>query len=187
MAGRREFVPSRLDGPMIEQLTADDPALIDDITSLVNVVYEESERGLWRDGATRTDTKEVESLLAAGELAGCRRDGRIAGVIRIQLLDEETGEFGMMAADPALRGQGIGRDLVAYAESAVRATGRGFMQLELLVPREGTLASKEFLAAWYTRLGYSLVRLGEIEEHYPALAPMLAVPTDYRIYRKPLA
>ena len=172
---------------MIERLTGGDPALVDDITSLVNVVYEESERGLWKDGATRTDTKEVESLLAAGELTGCIRAGRIAGVVRIQHLDAQTGEFGMMAADPGLRGQGIGRDLVAYAESTVQATGRTVMQLELLVPREGTLESKEFLAAWYTRLGYTLTRLGQIEDQYPALAPLLAVPTDYRIYRKNLA
>jgi ribosomal protein S18 acetylase RimI-like enzyme len=169
---------------MIERLT--DPALAGDITRLVNVVYDESERGLWRDGATRTDVKEVETLLAAGELIGCRRDSRVAGVVRVQLLDDDTGEFGLLAADPALRGQGIGRDLVAHAESRVRDTGRRFMQLELLVPREGTLASKEFLHAWYTRLGYTQVGLGAIEEHYPSLAPLLAVPTNYRIYRKPL-
>ena len=171
---------------MIERLTAAHSALADDITRLVNLVYDESERGLWREGATRTDPEEVASLLAAGELIADRRDGRLAGVVRVQLLDDETGEFGLLAADPARRGQGIGRDLVAWAESAVRATGRRAMQLELLVPREGTLASKEFLHAWYTRLGYEQTRIGAIDEQYPALAPMLAVPTDYRVYRKPL-
>jgi ribosomal protein S18 acetylase RimI-like enzyme len=163
------------------------PTLADEVAALVNRVYDEAERGLWRDGATRTDAEEVEALLEAGELAGLRRDGRLAGVVRIRLLDDETGEFGMLAADPALRGQGIGRDLVAYAEAEVLATGRRIMQLELLVPREGTLASKEFLHAWYTRRGYEQVGLGAIEDQHPALAPMLAVPTDYRIYRKSLA
>jgi hypothetical protein len=45
---------------------------------------------------------------------------------------------------------------------------------------------KEFLAAWYTRSGYALTRTGTIDEAYPALAPLLATPCDFRIYRKDL-
>lgn len=172
---------------MTETLPAGDPALIAEITDLVNKVYAESERGLWLDGATRTDPDQVAAFLAAGELIGEFRDGRLAGVVRVQRLDDETGEFGMLAADPSLRRQGIGRALVAHAETAARSAGRREMQLEILVPREGVLASKELVAAWYGRLGYRLTRVGSFEEHFPAMAPYLAVPTDYRVYRKPLA
>ena len=156
------------------------------ITDLINVVYAEAERGLWQQNAARTNLDEVIALTRAGELAIARSDGQLTGVVRIQQLDGDTGEFGMLAADPAFRGRGIGRDLIRYAEDSTRSSGRRYMQLELLVPRTWTLASKEFLAAWYDRLGYRLQRVGQIEEAYPDLAPLLSSPADFRIYRKTL-
>ena len=46
--------------------------------------------------------------------------------------------------------------------------------------------SKEFLKAWYTRVGYRPVRTGQFEESYPELAPLLATPCDFVIYHKDL-
>jgi hypothetical protein len=46
---------------------------------------------------------------------------------------------------------------------------------------------KEFLAGWYTRIGYRVARTGTIDEAYPALAPLLATPCDFVIYHKDLA
>jgi GNAT superfamily N-acetyltransferase len=174
---------------MIKQLSpaaAGDPDLVAAVVGLVNKVYDESEQGLWVDGAARTTADEVAAFIAAGEIVAAYLDGRLVGVVRTQRLDDATGEFGMLAADPSVRGQGIGRDLVRYAEDASRAHGHRFMQLELLVPRGWKLASKEFLAQWYARLGYEVDRIGAIEEAYPHLAPLLATPADFRIYRKPL-
>lgn len=165
---------------------ADDTALMSAVTELINLVYKESERGLWHDNATRTTHDEVVALTRAGELVIAGNDDQLTGVVRVQQLDNDTGEFGMLAADPAMRGEGIGRDLVRYAEDASRARGCGYMQLELLVPREWVLDSKEFLAAWYDRLGYRLQRVGHIEQAYPHLAPLLCTPADFRIYRKTL-
>lgn len=164
-----------------------DGELMGHITDLVNKVYRESEQGLWLDGANRTDTAEVTAMAQAGELVTARRDGRLSGVLRLRWWDDNTAEFGMLAADPAVRGEGVGRRLVRYAEDTARARGHGFMRLELLVPRAFPLASKEFLAAWYTRLGYQLERVGRLEEQYPHLAPLLATEADLRIYRKPLS
>ncbi|MEU8228641.1 GNAT family N-acetyltransferase [Actinoplanes sp. NPDC048967] len=165
---------------------ADDPELIGAVTRLVNRVYQESEQGLWVDGAARTDAVEVAAMVRAGELLAAYRDDRLAGVLRLRRWDEVSSEFGMLAADPAVRGTGVGRQLVSYAEATARSRGSLVMRLELLVPRTFTLASKEFLAAWYTRLGYRLERVGRIEELYPDLAPLLATPADFRVYRKPL-
>jgi GNAT superfamily N-acetyltransferase len=156
------------------------------VADLVNLVYAESERGLWIDGAQRTNAEEVAAFAKAGELAVAHLGGRPVGAVRIQPLDADTGEFGMLAADPAVRGRGVGRDLVRFAEDTCRERGRTVMRLELLVPRGWVLDSKEFLHAWYTRLGYELDRVGTIDEDYPQLAPQLAGPADYRIYRKRL-
>lgn len=164
----------------------DDATLMKGITDLINEVYAVAEDGLWIDGATRTTVDEIADLTEAGEIAVARLHGRIVGCVRVQRLDEDTGEFGILAADPAYRGVGIGRELVRFAEGKCIADGLGTMQLELLMPRRWRHPTKEFLAAWYTRLGYRVARTASIDEAYPALAPLLATPCDFVIYRKDL-
>jgi GNAT superfamily N-acetyltransferase len=163
-----------------------DVAVMERIAGLINEVYETSEDGLWLDGATRTTVDEVAELTRAGKIAVARLNGRIVGCVRVQRLDGGKGEFGMLAADPAHRGAGIGRELVRFAERKSREDGLTAMQLELLVPRGWSHPAKEFLAAWYTRIGYRILRTGTIDETYPALAPLLATPCDFVIYQKTL-
>ena len=146
-----------------------------------------AEAGLWMEGATRTTADEVAELIRVGQIAAARLRGQIVGSIRVQRFDEETGEFGMLAADPAHRGIGVGRELLRFAERKCRDEGLRVMQLELLVPRDWTHPTKEFLDAWYTRTGYRVARTGTIDEAYPDLAPLLATPCDFVIYRKDLA
>jgi GNAT superfamily N-acetyltransferase len=166
---------------------ASDGGLVGELTDLVNRVYAKAEEGLWIDGAARTTTTEVAKLIADGQIAVARRDGRVVGGVRIQELESGEGEFGMLVADPVHRGEGIGRELVTFAEDVTRQRGRAIMQLELLVPREWTHPTKAFLHAWYTRIGYRPVRSGTIDESYPHLAPLLATPCDFVIYHKSLA
>jgi ribosomal protein S18 acetylase RimI-like enzyme len=164
-----------------------DAAIIERVTDLINAVYAVAEDGLWVDAATRTTVDEVAELTRAGQIAVARLRGRIVGCVRVQRLDEVKGEFGMLAADPAHRGVGVGRELVRFAERYSREQGLETMQLELLVPRNWSHPTKEFLDAWYTRIGYRITRTGTIDEAYPALAPLLATPCDFVIYHKELA
>src|SRR5215813_15488505 len=69
--------------------------------------------------------------------------------------------FRSLVADPAHRGTGVGRELVRFAERRSREQGLATMQLEVLVPRQWSHPSKEFLKAWYTRIGYRPVRTGQ--------------------------
>jgi GNAT superfamily N-acetyltransferase len=172
---------------LLPPAAAEDVLLMERISDMINQVYVVAEEGLWIGGATRTTVDGVAELTRAGEIAVARLHGRLVGCVRIQRLDERTGEFGMLVADPADRGAGIGRELVRFAERKCRADGLGTMQLELLVPRGWTHPTKEFLAAWYTRIGYRVTRTGTIDEAYPALAPLLATPCDFVIYQKDLA
>src|SRR4029079_12344393 len=98
------------------------------------------------------------------------------GCMLLRPLDAATGEFGMLAADPAHRGVGIGRELVRFAERTSRDAGLCAMRLELLVPKDWTHPTKAFLAAWYTRLGYRVVHTGRLDNAYPDIAYMLATP-----------
>jgi GNAT superfamily N-acetyltransferase len=164
-----------------------DPALVGEITDLVNRVYTTAEEGMWVEGATRTTASALAESIAAGEIAVARMDGQIIGAVRIQQLDAGTGEFGMLVADPARRGEGIGRELVAFAEELSRQRGLAVMQLELLVPREWTHPTKQFLQAWYRRMGYRPARSSTIDESDPQLAPLLATPSEFVVYHKDLA
>ena len=172
---------------LLPPTVADDERLVGELTALVNVVYAEAESGLWADGGARTDPGEVGDMIAAGQIAVARDDGGVVGCVRVHQLDDRTGEFGLLAADPARRGEGIGRDLVRYAEDVSRERGLDVMQLELLVPREWSHPSKEFLHGWYTRIGYRPVRTVRIEESYPHLVSLLAAPCDFVVYHKQLA
>ena len=163
-----------------------DRPLMERITELANEVYAVAESGLWTDEATRTSIGEIGRLTRAGQIAVARMGGAVVGCVRLQRLDEDTGEFGMLCADPARRGIGIGRELIRFAEAESREGGASTMQLELLVPRDWTHPSKRFLAEWYSRCGYRVARTGTIDEQYPELAPLLATPCDFVIYRKHL-
>lgn len=166
--------------------SAQDRVLVGELTDLVNAVYTDAERGLWVDGADRTSTREMAGLIARHEIAVGRLGGRVVGAVRIQRMGNGVGEFGMLVADPARRGIGVGRELVRFAERSMLDQGLETMQLELLVPRTWTHPIKAFLHDWYTRLGYVPVRTGHLDEAYPHLAPLLATPCDFVIYTKRL-
>lgn len=133
---------------MVGAAGAGDVGLVGRLADLVNRVYAVAEDGLWADGWTRTSAPDMAELVAAGEIAVARRSDRdggdVVGIVRVHPLDHEVGEFGMLAADPAHRGLGIGRDLVAFAEDRCRHHGRTLMQLDLLVPRGRVHPGKAF-------------------------------------------
>ena len=172
---------------LLDPADARDAGLVDELARLVNDVYETAESGLWREGKTRTTTAQLAELIAAGEIAVATRDGRIAGLVRLHDIADDTSEFGMLAADPGRRGTGVGRALVDFAEEHSRARGLRAIRLELLVPRAWTHPSKEFLKGWYGRRGYRLVRTTTLDESYPQLAPLLATECDLEVHEKPLS
>ena len=156
------------------------------LTDLVNRVYAVAEAGLWLDGATRTTGPELAALIRAEQIALAAVRGRVVGVVRVRELGGGQGEFGMLVAAPEQRGTGIGRELVGFAEGWARARGLTRMQLELLVPRTWSHPVKEFLRAWYTRIGYRPVHTGSLDEAYPELVARLATPCDFLTFHKDL-
>ena len=171
---------------LLEAEVSQDAPLVDQLTSLINDVYATAESGLWRDGSTRTTASEVAELIGAEQIAVAARDGRIAGSVRVHDVVEDVSEFGMLVAAPDHRGTGVGRALVGFAEQRSRERGLRAIRLDLLVPRSLRHPSKEFLKAWYGRIGYRQVRTGSIDEAHPHLAPLLATPCDLIVYEKPL-
>jgi GNAT superfamily N-acetyltransferase len=171
---------------LLPAAAAADAALVGGLCALVNRAYALGEVGLWRDGAARVGEGEMARLIRAGEVAVATLGPATIGCIRVQRLDARTGELGMLAAAEDHRGAGVGRLLVAFAERLSAARGLDTMQLELLVPVDRAHPDKERLHAWYTRLGYRVVRIGDLGEDYPHLVPLLAIPCVMRIYHRPL-
>ena len=89
-------------------------------------------------GTERIASERVAEIVAAGEMAVARAETRIVGSVRVRMLDEETGFFGLLAVHPDDQGSGVGRELIRFAEQLARERGAGQMELRLLVPREQT-------------------------------------------------
>ena len=171
--------PATISVGHLEATAGDDAGLVDWLARLINDVYAVAEKGLWRDGATRTTASELAGLIAAGEIAVATRDS-----VRI-VTSPRTRAVRDAGRRPDRRGIGIGRDLVEFAERQSRDRGLRAMQLELLVPRRRH-PNKEFLKAWYGRRGYQLIGVGSFEDAHPHLAPLLATACDLTVYEKPL-
>jgi GNAT superfamily N-acetyltransferase len=150
-------------------------AILAAVLPIVNSAYDAGESGLWEPGSVRISADDLRALAAAGELAVARRDGEIAGCVRVG-----SGELGLLAVSARHAGTGVGRALVAFAEEVNRARGARTMGLVLLVPRAGTHPFKQRLHEWYTRLGYAVVG------SRPADFPGLAVPCRLMVYEKRL-
>lgn len=170
----------------IRPLGPGDTALAEPLAELVNVVYDAAEAGMWQAGAQRTTTAEIAQLIAAGEIVVAIRGDAPVGMVRVRDVTADTSEFGMLVAAPSERNTGVGRALLDFAERTGAERGMATMRLELLVPREWTHPSKEFLKGWYGRRGYRLTRTGKLDDAYPHLAPHLATPCDLEIHAKPL-
>lgn len=166
--------------------TATDAAVMSSLAAMVNAVYTVADTGLWTEPIERTDAAELVRHTRDGEFAVARTCGRIVGCVRVRDVDDATGEFGLLAADSSVRGTGVGRELVRFAEQTARAAGRTVMELELMAPRDGPHPAKDVLAGWYARLGYRPVGRSDLATVHPGLAPRLARPCDFVRYRKPL-
>lgn len=163
---------------------SDDTAKV--VADLVNAVYAVAEDGMWPEGATRTSATEIAQCAGAGQLFVASFGDRIVGCVKVVQLDARVAEFGMLAADPEVRGAGIGSALVRFAESHAARLGNEIMQLEIIQPRDFEHPSKVFLSQWYPRMGYVPVRTEDPEVMYPELVPLLAVPCDVVVYHKRL-
>jgi GNAT superfamily N-acetyltransferase len=175
-----------MDITLVPAAAADDADLAARLTDLINRVYADAEKGLWVDGTERTHPAEVREILRAGQLAVARLGDRVVGCVRVRILDDGAGEFGMLVADPDHRGLGLGTALVRFAERWAVRHGARWMQLELLMPRAWRHPVKDFLRNWYTRIGYRETGTGRFDEEFPELQQRLATPCDFVIFRKPL-
>ena len=121
------------------------PEDIEAILFIVNTAYTLAEAHFTDE--LRTDLAEVTEAVAAGRFIVLEHEGRIAGAVHVES-QPPHGHFGMLAVEPSLQNRGLGRILVAAAESRCREHGCSEIHLEAVNAREP-------LPPWYERLGYT--------------------------------
>ena len=134
---------------------------------LINHVYRETDAGILNEETNRTSSPEIKEMLEKSELLLAELDGKIVGSARVSKADFETAKLSMLMCHPEYRNQGIGTALIAKAEDWAREQHCVNIFLELLIPREWIHPHKEFLAEWYTQLGYQPYNTIPCEEVYP--------------------
>ena len=185
---------TRINEPEIKilpPLASQNAALVKHLTDLINLVYRISEEGIWKTGENRTNVTEMIEFINAKEIVIVYFSSggedvppveSLIGCCRFHRLDSQTSDFGMLALSTQYRSLGVGSTLVTYLESHSLPN----LQCELLFPSPVEQPWKRRLANWYEKLGFRCIELGDFKVHYPHLEPFLAVPCEYRIYRKVL-
>jgi GNAT superfamily N-acetyltransferase len=171
--------------PLAPGQAGDDP-LVEELVRLINEAYAIGEAGLWLAGTTRTEPDEIAEAIRAEGMIAATLEGRLVGCAYVRPLEAGTADLGLLAVAVERWGDGVGHELVRSAEELMRSRGAATMQLELLVPKNGIHPQKERLRAWYTRLGYRVVRTAPFDAVAAHLASRLATPCEFLIFRKPL-
>ena len=140
------------------------PADLPAIASLVNSAYRgDSSRAGWTTeadllGGQRTDPDSLRDQLATGAavLLLAQAEGTLYGCVFLER-DRERDEayLGMLTIAPALQNTGLGRALLAHAETFAREAWQANAM------RMTVIAQRTELLAWYERRGY--VPTGERE------------------------
>jgi dTDP-4-amino-4,6-dideoxy-D-galactose acyltransferase len=158
-----------------------------EIYNMVNSVYKLFEADLWGDDYERISLNDLNTLIDQGSIAICVNENEvIVGVVKIILMDDEIGEFGMLVTKPSERGAGIASQLVSFSEEYVKSKGRIRMRLEILKPTSGHYPDKEKLDKWYSKIGYRMVSKEPFEKMYPKQAPKIKMECDFLVYLKDL-
>jgi predicted N-acetyltransferase YhbS len=126
---------------MIRTATPDDAGTL---TALVNAAFQVE--AFFKIG-DRTNVEEVGRLMAEGEfLVSLDAAGAIEGCVYVSCRDRHA-YFGMLSVDPSRQGRGVGRKLIAAAESF--ALGGGCHSIDIHI-----VNLREDLPVYYRRLGY---------------------------------
>lgn len=99
---------------------------------------------------TRTSADELAALIADPErvILLARRDGVLVGCVQVARAGDGLAYLGMLTVEPGLQASGLGRRLLAAAETeAVRRFGARRMEMTVIHRRAE-------LIAWYERRGY---------------------------------
>lgn len=154
---------------------------IEHLCKLINDAYQKAEEGIISSQSKRIFPENLSELLRTQSLLLAEKNNIIVGCIEVKIVEEGIGQFSMVVSDENLRGRGIGGQLIKAAENWALERGCHTMSLCLLTPSEWKQPHKEFLKAWYERLGYQPQFKQEFDD-----VSILITPCDFTVYYKAL-
>jgi len=139
-------------------------------------------------GGQRTDTAALAEMIADPDqtiLLAADDDGALVGCVLVadegERGDQRIAYLGMLTVNPTLQGGGLGRQLIAAAESYARTFGAHAMEMTVIKQRRE-------LIDWYIRRGYA--DTGR-EEPFPLDDPTFGIPKTrdlvFVVLAKPIA
>ena len=128
----------------------------EEVTNLINSVYEVDEEPVWVKGHYRTDLAQISEFIDGGEIIIATLNKEVVGAIHTKVIDGQTGWFGMLGVQAEFRGSGIASQLYEDSENLMQLKGCTKMQCEILIPEKPVIPSKPQLQSWYGRLGFKL-------------------------------
>ena len=173
----------------VQKVAADaaaDASLVNELASLVNSVYAIAEDGLWTAGTSRTTPERIAQSIAVGQIAVAIASGQIVGVVTSAGWKPARANSGCWSPTPLTAARASAASSSGSPSAGVAGRASTPCSSRSWCRGSGRHPSKEFLKAWYSRIGYRPVRTGQFEESYPELAPQFATPCDFVIYHKPL-
>ncbi len=158
----------------------------EELYTIMREAYARTEVEIWGENYTRIPQSNYETLIEEGKIGAAFIDDQLVGGISARRIDEETFSFGLLAVHEDFGSRGVGRALVEAVEHRAQQTGAKYMNIEILRPRDFTLAMKDRLHDWYKRMGYVFTHDENFQDRRPDRAKDLKVPSVFDCYRKEL-
>lgn len=117
---------------------------VDTIARVVNAAFRRAESFfVERD---RIDVNALQRMMEKGKFLLAEDSGDLLGCVYLESRGERA-YFGLLAVDPGRQGKGVGHRLIREVEDAARASGRRFMDIQIVNLRRE-------LPPFYRALGY---------------------------------
>jgi ribosomal protein S18 acetylase RimI-like enzyme len=148
---------------------------LDQVVDLVNQAYRASSSGGWTTEAgliegPRVDRQSLAQTIEAGTtiilVARDQTSRQVQGCVAVQPIGNAEWYLSMLAVNPAVQTSGLGKAIMAAAETFVIERGARSMKISVIEIRDT-------LITWYERRGYQ--RTGEVEP-FPYNDPRVGVP-----------
>ena len=155
------------------------------IIPLVNSVYETCEGHLWKPGHNRISSDVFDQYHQNRELVVAEVNDEIVGCVRMGRM-EGYREVAMLVVRPDIRGQRIGTQMMEWIERSARSDGCGWLEIELLYPKNQPDRWKSSVRGWYERLGFRWDRDEDFGKYFPGFKDLLAMECNFIVMKKQL-
>jgi len=143
------------------------PSQFERLFNIIRIAYAETEKEVWGEGYVRVSRSTLKRHIEYDQFLIALIDDEIVGGIRVYEKESGSWTFGLLGADFEHKGKGIGRALIAAAESKAKEAGGTEMSIEILRAKDIETDFKVNLAKWYQRLGYEFTGQLDVMSVYP--------------------